>query len=190
MIDQVSTAFQVVDHAHFCLDDLGNPLPQTSAPEVIARMLRLLEVQKGSHVLEIGTGSGFSAALLATLTGPSGTVVSIDVDSQMTERATKLLSNEMYENVLLNCANGAYGWLANAPYDRLIAWCSVTAVPQAWQEQTRREAILVVPMRDEEQMWVSKYRSKGGSLVEVERNAGRFIPLTSAPFRPWESTSR
>lgn len=58
--DRLGLAFRVVDHAYFCLDYRGDPFPQTSAPDVITRMLRALDVEQASHVLEIGTGSGHS----------------------------------------------------------------------------------------------------------------------------------
>jgi protein-L-isoaspartate(D-aspartate) O-methyltransferase len=84
MTERVSTAVHMVDWAYLCLDDQGSQLPQTSAPEVITRMLQLLDVWPGYHVLELGTGSGYSTALLAELVGPHGSIVSIDVDPQMT----------------------------------------------------------------------------------------------------------
>jgi protein-L-isoaspartate(D-aspartate) O-methyltransferase len=171
----------------FCFDDQGNQLPQTSSSQVIARMLRLLGVRQGDRVLEIGTGSGYSTALLAELTGPSGTAVSIDVDPELAERTKRLLVDGGYRNVHLLTADGSQGWPTYAPYDRVIAWCSVTAVPPAWREQTRPGTVLVIPMRTGHQQWVSTYhRSERSSLVEDERVDGGFIPLTRTPFRPWE----
>jgi len=70
--DRLAHTFRAVDHAYFCLDDRGNPFPQTSAAVVIRRMLRVLDVQEGARVLEIGTGSGYSTALLSELIGPAG----------------------------------------------------------------------------------------------------------------------
>jgi protein-L-isoaspartate(D-aspartate) O-methyltransferase len=112
-------------------------------------------------------------------------------DAQLTARAQSLLAEQGYRNVLLISANGRHGWSAGAPYDRLIAWCSVTAVPPAWRDQTLPGAILVLPMRHAEQHWISQYhRSDGDTLVEGERQTGGFVPLTSAPFRPWERAAR
>jgi protein-L-isoaspartate(D-aspartate) O-methyltransferase len=187
MDDPVGVALRAVSPTRFCFDGHGNQLPQTSSPEMIARMLRLLDVQKGARVLEVGTGSGYSTALLAELTGPHGMVVSLDVDRELTRRAQGLLASDGYGQVLLVTADGLHGWRSRAPYDRLVAWVSVSEVPQAWREQTAPGAALVVPMRVEEQPWISMYRrTEGGSLVEVERIAGGFIPLTRTPFRPWE----
>jgi protein-L-isoaspartate(D-aspartate) O-methyltransferase len=135
----------VVNRARFCLDDQGKQLPQTSSPEIIACVLRLLDVRKDARVLEIGTGSGYSTALLAELTGPHGTVVSIDVDPELTRRAKALLAKEGYENVILITADGRQGWPTTAPYDCMVAWGSVTDIPQTWCHQTRPGGVLVVP---------------------------------------------
>lgn len=188
MNGRVNTALRAVDHARYCLDDQGNPIPQTSSVEMISRMLQLLDVQPGNCVLEVGTGSGYSTALLAELTGPVGSVVSIDVDPEMTQRATSLLKDAEYKHVLLITADGREGSLAHAPFDRVVAWAAASEIPQAWCNQTRTGAVLVVPMRVNESAWVSKYsRTECGDLVEQERVTGSFIPLTPKPFRPWEA---
>jgi protein-L-isoaspartate(D-aspartate) O-methyltransferase len=186
--DSVGTALRAVEHARYCLDEQGNQLPQTSDPDVIARMLRLLDPRPGDRVLEIGTGSGYSTALLAELTGPTGGVVSIDVDPEVTFRATRLLADAGYGNVLLVTADGRQGWPSHAPFGRVVAWCSVGDVPTAWRAQTRPGAVLVVPMRADGETWVGKYhRTRRSTLVEDERVAGGFVPATATPFRPWET---
>lgn len=190
MSGSVTTALQTVDRHLFCFDDDGNQLPQTSSPGIIARLLRLLDVRHGHRVLEIGTGSGYSTALLAELTGPSRLVVSVDVDPELAERTRRLVGHDRYQHVYLVTGDGRQGRHVHAPYDRVIAWCSVAEVPVAWFEQSAPGAILVVPMRADNQPWVSRYRrSQSGPLIEDKRVDGGFIPLTPAPFRPRESTS-
>jgi protein-L-isoaspartate(D-aspartate) O-methyltransferase len=185
---RLSIALQSVERARFCLDDQGNQLPQTSSVEMITRMLQVLDVQPGNSVLEIGTGSGYSTALLAELSGPSGRIVSIDVDPEMTRRAARLLADTGYHNVLLVTADGRKVLLAHGPFDRLVAWAAATALPRAWREQTGPNGVLVVPRRVSGVSWVSRYRrTRRGSLVEDYRLAGGFIPLTARPFRPWEA---
>jgi protein-L-isoaspartate(D-aspartate) O-methyltransferase len=188
MHDRVAAARRLVDPARYCLDDDGQPLRQSSADEIIVRMLRLLDVRPDQGVLELGTGSGYSTALLAELTGPDGRVVSIDVDPEMTSRAASILTSVGYARVLLATGDGRLGWPAQAPFDRGIAWASATDLPRAWCEQTVPGAILVAPRHVGGESWVGSYRrSAQGELVEVERISGRFIPLTAAPFRPWEA---
>lgn len=149
---------------------------------MMARMLRLLEARDGDRVLEIGTGSGYSTALLRELVGPRGGIVSIDVDTELTSRAAVLLPDVRFVT-----ADGRDGCAAAAPYDRVIAWASATELPLSWLEQTRPGALLVVPMRDSASAWVSRYRRTFDGALEDKRIAGSFIPLTAQPFKPWES---
>lgn len=79
----------------------------------------MLQVQTGHNILEIGTGSGFSTALLATLVGYTGTVVSIDIDLQLTERAKKKLV--AYDHIICVTGDGRNGFDPYRPYDRIIA---------------------------------------------------------------------
>jgi protein-L-isoaspartate(D-aspartate) O-methyltransferase len=181
--DALAAAVQAVDWARFCLDATGRQIPQTSSVEMITRMLQLLGLEPGQRVLEIGTGSGYSTALLAELVGPSGSIVSIDIDPRMTQRATRLLPDVGCGNVHLLTGDGRRGCPARAPFDYLIAWASATRLPTAWRDQTRPDAVLVVPMRRQGRMWISKFRrTEDGSVVEDERIAGGFIPLTRTPF--------
>jgi protein-L-isoaspartate(D-aspartate) O-methyltransferase len=175
MTDRLALAFQVVDHAYFCLDKRRNPFPQTSAPDVIARMLRALDAHAGSHVLEIGTGSGYSTALLGEVIGPGGLVASIDVDPPVLARARSLLLGKGYTTVHMTTGDGRLGWPAFAPYDRIIAWCSIDALPQTWLDQTSPEAILVVPMRSAEHHWI------GSSWQSRMSNCGR-VPSRNKIF--------
>jgi protein-L-isoaspartate(D-aspartate) O-methyltransferase len=178
-----------VDRDRFCLDDQGDQVPQTSATEIIARMLQLLDVQPGQRVLEVGTGSGYSTALLAELVGPDGSIVSVDVDPDMTRRAARLLADAGYDNVLAVTSNGRDGSSTHAPFDRLVAWCSVADAPPAWRDQTRLGAVLVVPMRGDGESWIATYRRTGrDDLAELQRMPGGFVPLTPTPFKPWETT--
>src|SRR5712691_1338082 len=107
--DQVSCALDEVPRQYYCVDGLGQPVHQTSATEMIERMLRLLEVVSGQRVLEIGTGSGFSTALLSHLVGSAGVVCSVDVDTDMTERAARLLAKDGRSNVVLRTGDGRKG---------------------------------------------------------------------------------
>ena len=135
--------------------------------------------------------AGYSTALLADLTRSNGNVVSIDVDPEMTQRATGMVAAAGYANVTCITADGRAGWPQRAAYDRIIAWAATTSeVPRAWCDQTRPGAMLVVPIRDNNTAWVSVFQhTDRNTLVELERIHGSFIPLTAVPFRPWESAS-
>ncbi|WP_051271597.1 protein-L-isoaspartate O-methyltransferase family protein [Shimazuella kribbensis] len=123
----------------------GDLLPQTTATEAIENGLRMLQVQKGQRVLEIGTGSGYSTALLANLVGTSGQVVSVDIDPELTKRANGRLSN--YPHVTCVTRDGRTGYELNAPYDRIIAWTTPEYIPNSWKDQLKEDGIIVAPFR-------------------------------------------
>jgi protein-L-isoaspartate(D-aspartate) O-methyltransferase len=127
----------------------GTQLPQTSRPELIAEMLGLLDVLEGNHVLEAGTGSGYSTALLSKLVGDHGSVVSLDIDEEMVDRAARLLREDGLENVRVLLGDGRAGYPPGAPYDRLVAWASSQAgVPPSWLEQVVADGLIVAPFPD------------------------------------------
>lgn len=165
----------------------GCQLPQTTSPEVIAVMLRMLRARPGHRIVEVGTGSGYSTALLAHIAGPSGQVTSIDVDPELIERAAGLLNRHGSARVSLVCADGRHGWPPAAPYDRLIAWGSSPAIPAAWPQQVVPGGLIVAPTRQNAIGLVTAYQvARGGSLRQLQQIQAGFVPLTSEPFRPWE----
>ncbi|MFI0716220.1 methyltransferase domain-containing protein [Streptomyces inhibens] len=123
----------------------GDMVPSSSAsmPSVVVRMLMDLDVQAGQRVLEIGTGTGFNAALLSFLFGAEN-VTSLDVDPRLTRQAQRALKASGQQPEVV-CADGAGGWQPNAPYDRILSTCSVRAVPLAWLEQISPGGLIVTP---------------------------------------------
>ncbi len=119
------------------------PSSSCSAPATQFRLLDALDVQDGMRVLEIGTGTGWGAALLAQRLGDSA-VTSIEVDPAVLGQAVRALAVSGYWP-RLDCADGSHGSPSGAPYDRVLATCSVTRVPPAWIDQTRPGGVIVVP---------------------------------------------
>ncbi|GII60604.1 hypothetical protein Skr01_06890 [Sphaerisporangium krabiense] len=141
----VQDALNRVTNAHYTQQADGSTLPQTSAPEIVATMLDLLQVQPGQHVREIGTGSGYSTALLSHLVGSTGTVTSIDIDPELTRRARQRLDADECANVTLIAGDGA----AEAPgphADRIIAWATMQHIPTAWTRHAAPGALIVTPV--------------------------------------------
>jgi protein-L-isoaspartate(D-aspartate) O-methyltransferase len=186
--DRVGAAAEAVRRDRYMLHEDGTQVPQSSAPQVVLRMLRLLNVVAGATVLEVGTGSGYSTALLAHLTGPAGRVVSLDIDREMAERAARLLRGDGVRNVTVHCADGRGGYPAGAPYDRLIAWASSSqTVPEPWTQQVREGGLIVAPVRRGRRGAVIRLRVlPAGRVAEEDEIEAGFIPLTAAPLRPWE----
>nr|BBH92980.1 O-methyltransferase [Thermogemmatispora argillosa] len=126
------------------VDEKGRPLSSSSMPSIMAAMLEALAVQPGMHVLEIGTGTGYNAALLAELVAPGGQVVTLDIDAELTTLATERLRLAGYgRRVQVVTADGLQGYPPAAPYERIIATGSYPRIPSAWCEQLAPQGVLV-----------------------------------------------
>ncbi|NUQ95315.1 MAG: methyltransferase domain-containing protein [Streptomyces sp.] len=122
-------------------DAHGTTTSSSSQPSAMARMLEALDVADGHKVLEVGTGTGYNAALLAHRLG-GDRVYSIDVDPTLVSAARAALTRAGYSPTL-TAGDGMRGWLERAPFDRLIATCGVHRIPDAWRTQMRRDGVMV-----------------------------------------------
>ncbi|MFF5720250.1 protein-L-isoaspartate O-methyltransferase [Streptomyces buecherae] len=122
----------------------GIATSSNSMPSIVAKMLRELDVRDGQRVLEIGTGSGWNAALLAERLGGTG-VTTVEVDPLLARRATEAIMGAGYHPEVV-WGDGERGWEAGAPYDRVIGTCSVRRVPPAWVAQCAPGGVIVVPL--------------------------------------------
>ncbi|MEU4578195.1 protein-L-isoaspartate(D-aspartate) O-methyltransferase [Nonomuraea sp. ATR24] len=118
----------------------GGYTSSCSAPATVAHLLRLLDAAPGNRVLEIGTGTGWTAALLSHLVGAAN-VTSIEIDPAVAADAARRLG----DGPRLIVGDGAYGCPERAPYDRVHVTCGVRTVPYAWIEQTRPGGAIVAP---------------------------------------------
>lgn len=121
----------------------GDWTSSLSAPDVVMAFLHLLNPYPGDRVLEIGTGSGWTAGLLSARLG-SGNVTSIEVDPQAADAATAALKTAGFEPHLI-VGDGAAGWIDDGPYDRVHVTCGVTDIPYAWVEQIRPGGMIALP---------------------------------------------
>ena len=149
----------------------GLAISSSSQPGIMAIMLDQLDLAPGHRVLEIGAGTGYNAALMRHIVGPSGRVVSIDIDSDLTDLARSHLASIGYADVAVVWADGAEGYAAHAPYDRLIATVGVSDLAPAWLAQVTPEARIVVPL------------DVGGTQLSVafERSGGHWASRSLAP---------
>jgi protein-L-isoaspartate O-methyltransferase len=134
----------------------GDYTSSLSAPDVVVDFLERLGVYGGDRVLEIGTGSGWTAALLAHRLG-SDNVVSVEVDHDVSFRAAANLKEAGFSPWLV-VRDGSAGWPQGAPYDRVHVTCGVTKIPYAWVEQTRPGGLIVLP-------WMPEY--SGGHKLKL-----------------------
>ncbi|NYI07940.1 methyltransferase domain-containing protein [Allostreptomyces psammosilenae] len=148
------------------------PTSSASMPSVVASMLRDLDVKPGMRVLEVGTGTGWNAGLLAHRLGGDH-VVSVEVDAAVAARARAALDRAgLHPEVVV--ADGREGWPPGAPYDRLIATCGIREVPAPWLEQVRPGGLILAP-------WGTHYANQDAVLrltVAADGTAsGRFTEL-------------
>jgi protein-L-isoaspartate O-methyltransferase len=135
-----------VDEGRTAVGDTGwSPSSSCSKPSIVASMLDAVDVHPGHSVLEIGTGTGWNAALLCRRVGAGGRVVSIEVDPMIARTARAALRSAGYAPLVVT-AEGADGYPEGAPYDRVLATAAVRdIVPRAWLEQTRPGGLIVTP---------------------------------------------
>ena len=127
-------------------DAEGQPISSSSQPAIMAIMLDQLALAPGQRVLEIGAGTGYNAALMSHITGPSGAVVSVDIDADLAAQARGHLAAAGYPEVTVVAADGAGGYPPGAPYDRVIATVGVGDLAPAWLDQAGPGARIVVPL--------------------------------------------
>lgn len=156
----------------------GRSLSCASAPFVVAMMLDQLSVKPGNKVLEIGAGTGYNASLLSELTGASGHVTTIDIDTDVTAAAERNLSANGYPAVEVVTGDGTFGVDKNAPYDRLIATVSPWDIPKLWWEQLAPDARVVVPLRWRGQARSVALQMNNGVLIADDMQLCGFVPLT------------
>lgn len=155
----------------------GDALSSASQPAIVAQMLEQLDVGPGHRVLEIGAGTGYNAALLDELVGPSGAVTTVDLDADTVERAREALGAVGRDRVRVVQADGEAGWGEEAPYDRIIVTVGTWDLPPAWWDQLTEGGRLVAPLliRGSEHSVAFDYT--GGVLRSRSIIACGFMPM-------------
>ena len=125
----------------------GRAISSSSQPAIMAIMLEQLNALPGQRVLEIGAGTGYNAALLGRLVGPSGQVVTVDIDDDIAVAARAHLAAAGSDNVQVICGDGGHGYGPAAPYDRIILTVGAWDVTPAWYDQLGPGGRLVLPLR-------------------------------------------
>ncbi len=159
-----------------------HPLPigygQTiSQPYIVALMTELLDVQAHQRVLEVGTGSGYQAAILSHL---ASSVYSVEIVEALGRQAAERLAQLGYENVHTSIADGYFGWEEHAPFDRIIVTCAATLVPPPLLKQLRPGGRICIPVGGQYtvQQLVLVDKSENGSIKMRKMLPVRFVPLT------------
>jgi protein-L-isoaspartate(D-aspartate) O-methyltransferase len=168
----------------------GVPISSSSQPTIMAEMLERLALEPGMHVLEIGAGTGYNAALLTELVGSHGRVDTVDIDRDTAGRARGALRQGGYP-AEVSVADGRQGFPERAPYDRIIVTASADAVPHAWFEQLCAGGLVEVPLRLKESVGgqvVASLEKHDGGFRSVSVVGGGFMPLRDADDRALEAS--
>jgi protein-L-isoaspartate(D-aspartate) O-methyltransferase len=146
-----------------------------SQPYIVAYMLQCLKLTGVEKVLEIGTGSGYQAALLSQLCDQ---VYSIEIISELAERAEAVINNLGNANVHLRCSDGFSGWPEAAPFDRIILSAAPIRVPQALVDQLKARGRMILPVGDLDQRLLFIQKSRTGRIHRRKLVPVKFVPMT------------
>jgi protein-L-isoaspartate(D-aspartate) O-methyltransferase len=158
----------------------GWPSSSASQPAIVAIMLEQLGPPGGGRVLEIGAGTGYNAALLADLVGPSGRVVTVDIDPEVADEARRHLAAAGVGNAEVIRGDGASGWREGAPYDGIIVTAGASDLAPAWTEQLAPTGRLVLPLSIRGVQQCVTFTRAGGHLRSVAVYECGFMPLAGA----------
>ena len=160
----------------------NHPLPigygQTiSQPLIVAHMTELLEIKPGDKILEIGTGSGYQAAILSELT-PN--VYSIEIVTELGEQARNLFMELGYRSIQVKIGDGYEGWQEHAPFDGIIVTCAPEEIPDPLIQQLGQGGKIVIPVGKEgqTQMLVVVEKNARGELKRKAQYPVVFVPMT------------
>ncbi len=148
-----------------------------SQPLIVAHMTELLEIEPGDRILEIGTGSGYQAAVLSELTPH---IFTIEIIEKLGLRAKKVLNNLGYKTIKVKIGDGYFGWEEFAPYDGIIVTCAPEKIPSPLIEQLKPGGRIVIPVGKEG--WIQNLvvvkKSENGKISEKKLYGVRFVPMT------------
>ena len=163
---------------HLAHIDAGVPIGEQqtiSSPFIVAYMTESLEPRETDKVLEIGTGSGYQAAVLSPLVKE---VYSIEIVEKLGKQARKTLDRLKYKNVFTKIGDGFKGWKEKAPFDKIIVTCSPEKIPKPLVDQLKEGGLIVVPVGERHQQTLYLMRKKEGKLVREALRPTLFVPMT------------
>lgn len=156
-----------------------SPLPigegQTiSQPYIVALMTEYLKLKPDMKVLEIGTGSGYQAAILAEIVNE---VYTIEIVEPLGLRAEKLLDSLDYDNIRVRIGNGYEGWEEHAPYDAIIVTCAPNNIPEPLKEQLAEGGRMIIPVGGRNIQYLVLNSKKNGRIRQQSVLPVRFVPM-------------
>ncbi|MGQ9888622.1 MAG: methyltransferase domain-containing protein [Aggregatilineales bacterium] len=163
----------------------GTVVSSASQPSMMAMMLRQLQLRPGDNVLEIGTGTGYNAALMQHIVGETGTVTTVEYDPEVAETARNNLQRIAAGSIRVVTGDGASGYAPRAAYDRIIATVGLWDIPAAWERQLKPDGIIVAPLwLDAIQVSAAFHPLPDGALYSENNLPCGFIRLRGAYAGP------
>ncbi|MBE0688495.1 MAG: methyltransferase domain-containing protein, partial [Anaerolineae bacterium] len=166
-------------------DERGGVTIASTQPSMTARMLAQLELKPGHNVLQVGAGSGYTAALIQHIVGSSGRVTAIEIDRVTAAQAGENLQRVQMGNVNVVEGDGTNGYAPRAQYDRIIVNGTIWDVPVAWVRQLKSDGILVAPLWLDALQYSAAFRIETKENLHSESNeACAFVPLRGSAQGP------
>jgi protein-L-isoaspartate(D-aspartate) O-methyltransferase len=159
------------------VDDTPLPIGEDqtiSQPYIVAYMTAALELESGDRVLEVGTGSGYQAAVLSEI---AAEVYTIEINENLAIEVAARFKKMNYDNIHLRFGDGYKGWPEQAPFDGIIVTAAPNHIPQRLIEQLRVGAKLVIPVGESEQELVVVTKLSDGTIKRESRIPVRFVPM-------------
>jgi protein-L-isoaspartate(D-aspartate) O-methyltransferase len=167
---------------HFAED--GRAISSSSQPAIMAIMLEQLDLQPGQHVLEVGAGTGYNAALLGHLVGDKGRVTAVDIDADIVAAAQEHLAAVGCTNVTIVCGDGMDGYAAHAPYDRIILTVGGWEISPAWLAQLKPDGRILLPLSLNGPQYAIAFDRTDDYLVSVSIQSCGFMALRGPQAGP------
>ncbi|MBU0546657.1 MAG: protein-L-isoaspartate O-methyltransferase [Patescibacteria group bacterium] len=182
---RIINAFKKIKREDFLTEEIKNfaeldeALPigfgQTiSQPLVVAFMLEQLNPKAGDKILDIGSGSGWTSALLAEIVGNQGKVIATEIIPKLKELGEKNAAKHGFKTIDFICADGSRGYEKEAPFDNILASASAQELPLVWKKQLKIGGRIVTPIKNS--IWVF-FKKSSDEFEEIEYPGFVFVPL-------------